>query len=133
MSLKKQQLLSAQVVLRSASGKLANGATIITSKNFKDFAPAPEAAAEAAKAFTAAGFEVGSMVGIGFSITASASTFEKVFKARLRQDKRGGVTVIKSGGADSYELPLKALPQSLVNLLAVAAFTPPPDFGPTQF
>ncbi|MCP4542745.1 MAG: hypothetical protein GY832_36950 [Chloroflexi bacterium] len=133
MSLEKEQLVSAQVVLPSASGKVIDGETSITSKNIQEFAPSPKLVARATEAFAVAGFDVGAMVGISFSISAPVSTFEQVFKTRLRQEDRGGVEAIQDDGSGSYELSLDALPKSLADLVVAVAFTPPPDFGPTEF
>jgi hypothetical protein len=61
---------------------------------------------------------MGDMVGNSFSITAPESTFERVFGTR---------------GAGSLELPLHALPKTLTDHVEAVTFTPPPDFGPTNF
>ena len=133
MHLEKEQIVSAQVVLRAASGKAIDSETIITTENIQDFAPSSETVARASEAFAAAGFDVGEMVGISFSIAAPVNTFEQVFKTRLRRDERGGVEVIQDDGSGSYELPLDALAESLADFVVVVTFTPPPDFGPTEF
>jgi hypothetical protein len=133
MALSKEQVVSAQVLLRAASGKPITGDTVITSDNIKDFAPAAEAVARASAAFAAARFEIGPAVGISFSITAPISTFEKVFKTQLRLAPGGGVEAIKADGSGSYELPLNALAAGLANLVTAVTFTPPPDFGPPSF
>lgn len=133
MSLHQQEIISAQVVLKSASGKPFEGTTVITSANIRDFLPSAETVAKVTEAFTAAGFDVGPMVGNSFSITAPVSTFEKVFRAQLRRQENGGVVAVKDDDSSSYELPLAGLPQSLTELIEVVTFTPPPDFGPTEF
>ena len=134
MATKKEKLLSAQIALRSASGKSFDNKTAITSENIADYLPSPDTVAAAQKAFAGAGFDVSNAVGISFSITAPASTFEKVFKINLRPDNRGGVKVTAAKGRDeSYELPVKALPEELAQYVAVATFSPPPDFGPTNY
>ncbi len=132
MSPAKKDPASAQVILRSASGKVIDGATSITSQNVREFAPSDESVVRAAEAFAAAGFDVGAMVGISFSISAPVGRFEQVFKTRLRQE-RGGLEAIQDDGSGSYELPLHGLPESLASLVVAVAFTPPPDFGPTDF
>jgi hypothetical protein len=133
MPLEKERVVSAQVVLRPASGKTIDGKTLITSDNIRDFVPSPEAVARATSAFAAAGFEVGNVVGISFSISATVDTFEHVFETRLRRSERGGIEAVRDDGAGNYELPLKALPQSLANLIVAVTFMRPPDFGPTEF
>jgi hypothetical protein len=133
MSLEKEQVVSAQVVLRSASGKVIDSETTITSENIQDFAPSPETVAKASQAFAALGFDVGEMVGISFSISATVGTFEQVFKTTLRQDEQGGIEAVQADGSGSYELLLDALPDSLTNLVVAVTFTPLPDFGPPEF
>lgn len=133
MFLDKEKIISAQVILRAASGKVIDSKTIITSENIQNFVPSLELVASATEAFSAVGFDVGKMVGISFSISAPVSTFEQVFETRFRQDKRGGVEVILGDGSGSYEIPLKSLPEYLTRLVVAITFTPPPDFGPTEF
>ena len=133
MTTKRNQIVSAQVVLRSASGASPLGAVAVTSQNVREYLPSPSDAAHARSAFQAAGFEVGEVVGNSFSITAPASTFEEVFKAKLRRDGQKGVTVRSRGaaGEEGYELPVDNLTGGLGRHVAAAIFSPPPDFGPT--
>jgi hypothetical protein len=134
MPSKKEQLVSAQVALKSASGKAFDGNTAITSENIADYSPSPDTVAAAAAGFQRAGFEVGNMVGNSFSITAPRSTFEKFFKIKLQSKDRGGLKVAASSGVpESYELPMKALPKDLAQHVAAVTFSPPPDFGPTSY
>jgi len=134
MPSKKEQLMSAQVALRSASGKSYDGQTAITADNIADYAPSPDTVAKALAGFQRAGFEVGNMVGNSFSITAPKSVFEKLFKIKLQADERGGVKTRATKAAPSdYELPVKALPQDLSQHVAAVTFSPPPDFGPSSY
>lgn len=134
MSSKRSKLISAQVVLRSASGKSFDSKTAITSENIDDYSPSQDSAASAAAGFSEAGFDVGNMVGNSFSITAPKSTFEKFFKIKLQVEERGDVKVAKGKGAPSgYELPLQALPPNLSQLVVAVTFSPPPDFGPSSY
>lgn len=134
MTSKKAKLVSAQVALKSASGKAFDGETAITSANVADYSPSADTVEAAAAAFKAAGFEVGNMVGNSFSITAPPSTFEKVFKIKLQSDEPGGLKVAASSGSPaSYELPLKALPRDLSQHVVAVTFSPPPDFGPSSY
>ena len=80
MPSKKEKSLSAEVALRSASGKSFNSQTAITSENIGDYLPAAELVEKAQRAFTELGFEVSKPAGIGFSITAPSSVFKKVFR-----------------------------------------------------
>lgn len=134
MPSRKEQLVSAQVALKSASGKSFDGQTAITTENIADYSPSPDTVAAAAAAFKEAGFEVGNMVGNSFSITAPISTFERFFKIKLRAEDRGGLKVAAAkGAAEGYELPLKALPERLSQYVAAVTFSPPPDFGPSSY
>lgn len=128
MALEDQEVISAQVVLRSASGRAPDGESTITAATLAEFAPAPEAVARAVEGFREKGFEVGSAVGNNFSITAPAGTFERVFGAPVHRTERGGLA-----GPDGETLRLDELPDSLSGLLAAVTFVPPPDFGPTSF
>ena len=132
MTSKKEQLVSAQVVLKSASGKSSDGKTAITAANIADYSPSPDTVAAAAAGFKDAGFKVGNMVGNSFSVTAPKSTFEKFFKIKLQVGTRGD---LKIAGAKSVldELPLKALPEDLSQFVAAVTFSTPPDFGPSGY
>lgn len=134
MPSKKEQLVSAQVGLKSASGKSFDGQTAITAENIADYSPSPDTVTAAAAGFREAGFEVGNMVGNSFSITAPKSTFEKLFKIKLQAEDRGDVKLAGAKGAsEGYELPLKALPEDLSQFVAAVTFSPPPDFGPSNY
>jgi hypothetical protein len=100
----------------------------ITTRNLADYAPAPEDAEAARRAFRDAGFEVGELVGISFSITAPRSRFEEVFGIRLRVDERGAVAASdREAPRGGLELPLGRLPRSLAERLVAVAFTPPAE------
>lgn len=109
--------LSATVVLRPADGRDLTGDERITSANLREYLPSDDAVATARSWFEGAGFDVGPVVGIGFSITAPRARFEEVF---------GAVP-------DGEELPLERVPPHVRRVLASVTFSPPPDFGPTSF
>lgn len=115
--------LSAQVVLRPASGELT-GDEPITSGNVHRFLPSPEAVAEAEGFFRDAGFEVANAVGNSFSIVGSPSAFERAFGERPARD---GEEVRVGGGV---ELDVASLPETVRRLIQAVTFTPPPAFGP---
>jgi hypothetical protein len=127
------QIISAQVVLRSATGKSPDGDSVITTETIRDFLPSAEAVARATEAFAALGFDVGIVQANSFSISAPVGTFERVFKVHLRRQEGGSAEAVQADGSGSYELPLEALPKPLTDLTVVVTFTPPPDFGPTKF
>ena len=126
-------MLSAQVVLRPASGKRVSGKDAITAANVAEYLPAPAAAEAARRAFAGLGFQEGNVAGNSFSITAPKKTFEKVFHTKLREGDRGEVTVESKRGAGGHELPLSSLPESVRRHVEAVTFTPPPDFGPTDY
>jgi hypothetical protein len=134
MSGKTKRSLSAEVALRSASGKSFNGQTAITSENIADYLPSRETLEQARRAFVELGFEVSEPAGLGFSITAPARVFSKVFKIKILPDERGGIKAAAAKGLQaSYELPKAALPKELAQQLVAVSFSPPPDFGPGNF
>lgn len=126
----KQQFISAQVVLRSASGKVADGKAVITSQTIKDYAPSAEVANSVRQGFVAAGFQGGALAGNSFSITAPVSTFERVFHTQLRPQEQGSVEAVKDDGSGTYELSLHWLPATMSQHIIAVTFTPPPAFGP---
>jgi len=130
---KKQQTVSAQVVLRSASGKRPHGRAVITSENIGEYLPSPETAQACRTAFAAQGFQVGDVLGNSFAITAPRETFERLFKTTLRSRAGGGVESVGPGDRGSEELPLNTLPQDIAQFVEAVTFTPPPDFGPANF
>lgn len=133
MTLQKDELISAQAVLLPASGRQISPETLITAENISEFEPSQEAVEETSRLFRSLGFEVGSTVGISFSITAPVHIFLDVFKVRLRRDDRGGIECLSDDDTSSLELPMGALSKELARHLSAVTFIPPPDFGPTDF
>ena len=128
----REQVVSAQVVLAPAGGKRVIDPARMTAESIDEYTPSPEAVTAAKRFFRDAGFEVGNMVGNSFSVTASHGTFERVFQSKLHFTE-GIVRVANGDGGEVYELPLAVLPTSISRDLLVVSFTPPPDFGPTDF
>jgi hypothetical protein len=114
----KEPSLSAQVLLRSASGEAPAGDAVITAATLERYLPSPEAAERVRDRLARAGFEVGPLVGNSFSITAPVETFEKNFGSGVREAAEKG-----------QEIPADDLPREV----AAVTFTPPPDFGPTSY
>jgi hypothetical protein len=123
--------ISAQVILPPAQGEL-DGNTRVTSETVGSLAPSPDQVARARKAFEEAGFEVSKLYGISFSITGPLELFEDFFKTNIKQDNSQGTYLVKDK-AVSYELPLQKLPAHLREGITTVTFSPPPDFGPTNF
>jgi hypothetical protein len=126
------ELISALVVLRSASGADPVAATAITSENIGSFAPAPEAAAAVARFFASHGFRVDPLVGVSFSITAPAERFSELFGVPLERRSDGAIVAVQSG-TETLELPLTTIPDEIRRFVSAVTFTPPPAFGPTNF
>lgn len=116
-------VLSAQVIVRAASGKRL-GAEPITSRNVAEYAPSPDDTAAVQTAFRTAAFQTGNLVGISFSITAPQSTFEKFFRVKFQRKPDGSYGVGPSG---ELEIPLNALPRELRERIVAVTFTPPAD------
>ncbi|MCP5055373.1 MAG: hypothetical protein GY937_01460 [bacterium] len=129
MEFEEGEVISALVVLRSAGGRSPLDESEITSANVRDVAPSEESAAAAAEAFRELGFEVGEVVGIGFSISASPGVFRKVFRTSPRRAADGGV--VAEGGDDAgRELAVEALPAELARHVAAVTFEAPAQLLP---
>ncbi|MEA3466728.1 MAG: hypothetical protein U9R57_00710 [Thermodesulfobacteriota bacterium] len=129
MQLDRNMIISAQVMLLPASGKEIGPDTLVTAENIEQFDPPLDAYLIASGAFRSKGFEIGPLVGVTFSITALAGTFENVFKVELQRTVKGG---IECNGGD-LELPLGHLPDNTSKIIQTVTFTEPPDFDPTEF
>lgn len=86
----------------------------------------------ACDAFRQAGFEVGTLVGDTFSITAPRQLFEKVFHTSL-VERAGSIVTKGHAAADPTALPTKGLTEDLRKRVAVASFSAPLSFGPTNY
>jgi hypothetical protein len=133
MPLSKEQIVSAQVTLRAASGKQPHKRSIITAETLKEFLPSAESAARVRKVLGAMGFEVGGLVGNSLSISGPVRFFETVFQSRLCHVEKGGIQFLNADQSCTYELPREKIPPTLKELVVSVTFTPPPDFGPTAF
>lgn len=124
-------MLSAQVVLGPAGGPQD---TEVTAASLEDHAPDPDASRHVVDHLRAAGFDVGDVVGISFSVTARRSRFEEVFGTSLTvgQEASGTVTHATTVRGD-LELPLDQLPADVRCDVSAVTFSAPPDFGPGSF
>jgi hypothetical protein len=128
-----EQIIAAEVLLRPASGAAITGNTIITSETIANYRPAPESGQLAAQFFRDQGFEVSPITGIGFTIRGTAARFSELFKTTLIGDTTIGIQAMSDASTTSEALPLNALPSSVTDSISAVTFSPPPDFGPTQF
>jgi hypothetical protein len=112
-----EQPAAALVVLRPAGGGDVTGEPI-TAATVREHQPDPQAAERARRAFADAGFEVGPLVGISFSIAGPR---------RLLESRFPGFDELEGTGA---ELPLDRLPADTADAVAAVVSEKPPDFGP---
>lgn len=126
------QVVSAMVIMRSASGIVPDPNIEITEKNIHLFAPDTAAARRMATAFQALGFDVGPLVGISFSITAPARQFIKVFQTDLTQVDDGSIHAEKNGNRDDLELPINNLGNTITENVYRITFTPAADLNSTS-
>ena len=118
------RIVSAQVILRPASGRSAREGTI-TAATIGEYLPDPEKGRQIRDFFRELGFDTGEIVGTSFAITATMGIFEKVFDTKLGSRN--------TGAAGGYEPPLDALENTIAESVEAVTFTPPPDFGPTDY
>lgn len=132
MTLHRTQLVSAVVVMRPSSGDRLPADAAVTADTLARFAPATADVNAARSWFERAGFRSGTLVGISFSIEGGVGLFEDCFDTQLVETAAGGVArrdpAAEAGTA--LELPLDALPRSLLRTLEAVTFSDPPDFGP---
>lgn len=121
----KDTLISAQVLLRPASGKAIDSNVMITADNLADYAPSPDTVSSASEIFLANGFKVGPMVGVSFSITGTIKTFEKFFGTQVQMGKDGANEFVVNGEVIGKELSGRNLPNELHSLVAIVAFPEP--------
>jgi hypothetical protein len=123
--------LSALVVLRPAPGRELGDAGPITSANVAESLPEPGAVATAQAVFSRLGFDVSAAGGPSFSITGPRSLFEEVFEPLEIEGEAVRTSVRAARGG--LELRLDRLPPDARELVQTVTFTPPPDFGPTEY
>ncbi len=133
MTRSSEVVVSAQVVLASATSASVQHGDAITAENVQAYAPSAQAVDLIPKTFREFGFVVDAVVGNSFSVTAPTTLFESVFRTHLHVEGDGVVVAESKPGAASYELPLAALPRWTRPYIDAVTFTPPPDFGPTNF
>lgn len=115
----KDPMISAQVMLKPSSGKMPPDAEI-TAANIERLKPAPEAVLLVRQSVERAGFEVGPIVGLTFSITARRSLFDQFFGTELTGRVPGNI-------------PLDRLPVNVRRAVVAIVVPPPPEFGPGRF
>jgi len=117
--------LTAEAVLASPRPDIT-GPT--TSDNVRERLPLPDQVSRAQSGFMRLGFTCGPAAGIGFSISAPKSVFERVFRVRIAVASDGSARL--ADAPQEFDLPLTALPDDLRQLVAAVGFQRPLDFGP---
>ena len=128
-----EQIISAEVLLVSATGIKIDDNTLITSENIENYRPAAGTIQKVSQYFQHNGFEVTPLVGISLTIYASARHFSEFFNISLIADKASGIKAVLDSNTTSSELPLNSIEGSIKDLIITVTFVPPPDFGPTNF
>ncbi len=129
MKLKKDEIVSAQVILYPASGMRINGSVTITAENLSEFLPSQSAVTSAINAFRSRGFEVGPFVGISFSITGPVSIFEETFGMHLHRGEDAAIEFVVGERVNVKELTHERLPKELQESVQTVTFPPPVEFG----
>lgn len=133
MVVEKNDIISAQVILPSESGKIIDSDTLVTLKNISNFIPSPVVISKAQKIFKDMGFTVGNAVGVSFSISATVATFEDALKSRIRKTGHKGFEFVQADGTGSNELQKSSLDLFPAEIVQAVLFMDPPDFGPSDF
>jgi hypothetical protein len=133
MPMSKDSVISAQVILRPASGQAIDGSVVISANNLAEFAPSPGTISSVAAEFRSQGFEIGPCVGVSFSVTGSIRTFEEFFGMRIRLSEDHAYEFVAKKKTVGHELSCAQLPEVLRKSVHAVVFPLPPDFGPTQF
>ncbi len=133
MSKQNKQNLSAQVVVKPASGKRTLAPEEITAENVSEFMPSADDLEKAKNYFKESGFDVSSAFANSFSITGNTKLFEKIFNTKILTDEKNAVRSKREDDSESSELPLRDLPKEVKKAIETVTFSEPPDFGPGNF
>ena len=118
-------ILSALVIVRAASGRRLAGSAAIDSSTIAAHAPAPGDVELAQQAYGDHGFAVGPYIGISFAISASCLVFERQLGVKLAVDAQGTVSVSANGTDFGQEVPLDRVPPALRRHVEALTFMPP--------
>lgn len=115
------EIISAEVILKSISGRSLTDDVPITSKNIKEFQPSQETINETSQIISKFGFRV-MPSNITITIVGSKSLFEEVFDTKLEIDATTKEVYVKKSDRDL------TIPSSLRNLVEKVVFIPPPEY-----
>lgn len=133
MSQQEKEKLSAQVVVRPASGKRSLSPERITSENVAEIMPSDEDLRKAKQYFSDEGFEVDAGFANSFSITGDKKLFEKTFETKITKDEDENDAVKSKSKPETSELSASKLPGDVKRIVEAISFTEPPDYGPGNF
>jgi hypothetical protein len=118
-------ILSAQVIVRAASGRKLAAGDVIDASTLPQFVAAPADVHTVQSACTTLGFTVGPYVGISFSISGRRSQFEQAFGVKLSVRRDGAVTVVGRRQPMAQQLPLERLDPAVRAQIDTVSFSPP--------
>ena len=130
MTLSKESIVSAQVILRPANGRAIDGRLAITTDNIAELAPPTNAVAAVTAIFRSRGFETGPFVGISISVTGTIRTFEEFFGMKIRLGKDNAYEFFTKNRIVGHELNSDDLPEDLREFVQTVVFPLPVEFGP---
>lgn len=130
MTVSKDLIVSAQAILRPASGRAIDGRLVITADNVAEFAPSPSAITTVTARFRSRGFETGPFVGISFSVTGTIRAFEEFFGMKIQLGNDNAYEFVDESRIIGHELKGDALPEELREFVQSVVFPLPIEFGP---
>lgn len=116
-------MLTAMVVLVAASGAPLPRDGSVTSRTVATHAPDTGSASAVAERMRSAGFEVGSTVGVAFSITGDQALFEQYFGHNVEVNA-AGETFFATRNGPMQELTAADLPAGRGKGVELVAFSP---------
>jgi hypothetical protein len=121
--------VTALVLLRPASGREITGRTQITADTLHEYAPDPGEAAEASRALSDAGFQVGGVLGVSVPVTGPRRLFEDYFGVSVQPADEGGWVAVDESGAARRELPVSNAPEPVAARIQAVTFEPPAELA----
>ena len=119
MTGRKAQLISAQVLLKTKHG-LPPADADLTAARITQLLPPADVVESVLGELVRAGFQVGTVVGLTFSLSGPRTLFERYFH-------------LGDADTDHGSIPTQRLPGVLQRAVASVVFPPPPEFGPSNF
>ena len=121
-------LISAEVVLVSATGKELTEGSIITSENINDYLPDPQTVDVVNQYFVDNQFDVLAVGGISISITAAHEIFSKQFDVTFQLSENGTIEISDASQNSLDAFQLDGLPEDIQSKIVSIILVPPPEF-----